>query len=214
MRSKSRVIIIMIWEILIFIAIIIGVIIPQFQNTNAFSIFNFFKSKLFPHKHNIEPGVGKSNNNNTSLSTTTTTTTTAVTTSSSSNRCDQSLWNHVYQSSRLQIVNRCITVSGIIESIRSEPDGDSHIRLKLDSQFTKLINLANIKDQFGDLVLEPICQHTVIQPNAFFACNDFHQNINIPPIGAHVKVTGSYVLDTWHGKWAEIHPVSSITSLP
>ena len=217
MRSKSRVII-MIWEILVFIAIIIGVIIPQFQNTNAFSIFDFFKSKLFPHKHNIEPSVEKSNNNNnnTSLSTTTTTTTTtAVTTSSSSsNRCDQSLWNHVYQSSRLQIVNRCITVSGVIESIRAEPDGDSHIRLKLDSQFTKLINLANIKDQFGDLVLEPICQHTVIQPNAFFACNDFHQNINIPPIGAHVKVTGSYVLDTWHNKWAEIHPVSSITSLP
>ena len=209
MRSKSRVII-MIWEISVFIAIIIGVIIPQFQNTNAFSIFDFFKSKLFPHKHNIEPGVGKSNNNNnTSLSTPTT----AVTTSSS-NRCDQSLWNHVYQSSRLQIVNRCITVSGVIESIRAEPDGDSHIRLNLDSQFTKLINLANIKDQFGDLVLEPICQHTVIQPNAFFACNDFHQNINIPPIRAHVKVTGSYVLDTWHNKWAEIHPVSSITSLP
>jgi hypothetical protein len=198
----------MIWEILVFIAIIIGVIIPQFQNTNAFSIFDFFKSKLFPHKHNIEPGVGKSNNN-TSLSTPTT-----AVKSSSSNQCDQSLWNHVYQSSRLQIVNRCITVSGIIESIRSEPDGDSHIRLKLDSQFTKLINLANIKDQFGDLVLEPICQHTVIQPNAFFACNDFHQNTNIPPTGTHVKVTGSYVLDTWHGKWAEIHPVSSITSLP
>ena len=211
MRSKSSVIIIMIWEILVFLAIIIGVIIPQFQNTNAFSIFDFFKNKLFPHKHNIEPSVEKSNNNNnnTSLSTTT-----AVTTSSSSNQCDQSLWNHVYQSSRLQIVNRCITVSGVIESIRAEPDGDSHIRLKLDSQFTELINLANIKDQFGDLVLEPICQHTVIQPNAFFACNDFHQNINIPPIGAHVKVTGSYVLDTWHGKWAEIHPVSSITSLP
>jgi hypothetical protein len=208
----------MISGILVFMAIILGVIIPLFQNANASSIFDFFKNKLFPHKHtyNIEPSVGKSNNNNNSNASLSTTTTTVVTppSPSSSNQCDQSLWNHVYQSSRLQIVNRCITVSGVIESIRAEPDGDSHIRLKLDPQFTKLINLANIKDQFGDLVLEPICQHTVIQPNAFFACNNFHQNINIPLTGTHVKVTGSYVLDSWHGKWAEIHPVTSITTLP
>ena len=60
--------------------------------------------------------------------------------------------------------------------------------------------------------MEPICQHSVIQPNAFFACIDFNQNINIPPIGNHVNVTGSYVLDTWHDKWAEIHPVTKYTA--
>ena len=42
-------------------------------------------------------------------------------------KCDDSLWNHVYNPSRLQIVDKCITVTGIIDSIRSEQDGDLHI---------------------------------------------------------------------------------------
>jgi hypothetical protein len=46
------------------------------------------------------------------------------------------------------------------------------------------------------------------------ACQDFHQNIVIPPIGSHVNITGSYVLDKEHGNWAEIHPVTSITKIP
>jgi hypothetical protein len=29
-----------------------------------------------------------------------------------------------------------------------------------------------------------------------------------------VEITGSYVLDKEHGEWAEIHPVTSITSIP
>jgi hypothetical protein len=57
---------------------------------------------------------------------------------------DQSLWNHVYNPSRLQIIDNCITVSGVIELKRIEPDGDYHIRLKLDPQFSRLINSANI----------------------------------------------------------------------
>jgi hypothetical protein len=183
------------------VAIILVGLIPYFQNASAFSIFEFFNRLLFPHTHLGPEVVGniKASNNASAVD--------------SPTKCDESLWNHVYQSSRLQILNRCITVSGVVESIRSETDGDSHIRVKLDSQFTYLINAANIKDQFGDLVVEPICQHSVIQPNAFFACIDFHQNINIPPIGTHVKVAGSYVLDTWHDKWAEIHPVTSILPL-
>ena len=47
-------------------------------------------------------------------------------------KCDDSLWNHVYNPSRLQIVDKCITVTGIIDSIRSEQDGDLHIRLNVD----------------------------------------------------------------------------------
>jgi hypothetical protein len=207
MKSKLRVI--FICEILLFVsAIIVNDTMPYFRSANAFSIFDSFKNKLFPNKQiNIEANITKSNNN-VSLSTA------ALTSPLSSNQCDQTLWKHVYQSSRLQVLNRCITVSGIIESNRAETDGDFHIQLKLDPQFTKLVNSANIKDQHGDLVVEPVCQHLVIQPNAFFACIGFHQKINIPPIGTHVKVTGSYVLDTWHGKWAEVHPVTTIIKLP
>jgi hypothetical protein len=50
----------------------------------------------------------------------------------SSGECDQSLWNHVYYPSDLQVVDPCKTVSGIIESKKVEKDGDYHIRLKAD----------------------------------------------------------------------------------
>jgi hypothetical protein len=125
-------------------------------------------------------------------------------------KCDDSLWNHVYNPSRLQIVDKCITVTGIIDSIRSERDGDLHIRLKLDPSHSHLVNQANQENQFGDLVLEPICIGKVTQATAISACQNFHQNIDIPPVGSHVRVTGSYVLDKEHGEWAEIHPVTTI----
>jgi hypothetical protein len=73
-----------------------------------------------------------------------------------------------------------------------------------------MINSANVNGQFGDLVLEPICQNPVTQPDAIAACQNFHQNLNIPPVGTHAMVTGSYVHDLDHGGWSEIHPVTSI----
>jgi hypothetical protein len=153
------------------------------------------------------------NSNNPSLLPTNPTIT-ATNTSTSGVQCDQSLWNHVYNPSRLQVVEPCKTVSGIIESKRVEADGDYHIRLKLDPEFANLVNAANVKGQFGDLVLEPICMNRVTQLDAISACQNFHQNIDIPAIGSHVQVTGSYVLDKEHGKWAEIHPVTSIIQIP
>jgi hypothetical protein len=135
--------------------------------------------------------------------------------STTAGQCDQSLWNHVYNPRRLQVVDQCKTVSGVIESKRVEADGDYHIRLKLDSQFADLVNQANVNGQLGDLVVEPICMNPVKQLDAISACQDFSQDIAIPPVGSHVQVTGSYVLDKEHGSWAEIHPVTSIiTNIP
>jgi hypothetical protein len=139
---------------------------------------------------------------------------TASTVSTSSNGCDQSLWNHIYNPTRLQVVDNCKSVTGVIESKRVEKDGDYHIRVKLDPQFSNLINSANIQNQFGDLVVEPICVNKVTQADAISACQNFHQNISIPPIGSHVNIIGSYVLDKEHGSWAELHPVTSITTIP
>ncbi|MFL6399205.1 MAG: hypothetical protein ACJ72J_06445, partial [Nitrososphaeraceae archaeon] len=95
-------------------------------------------------------------------------------------KCDKSLWNHVYNPQRLQVVSPCKSVLGIIESKRVEKDGDYHIRVKLDPPFSNLINSANIKNQFGDLVVEPICVNRVTQADAISACQNFHQNISIP----------------------------------
>jgi hypothetical protein len=131
--------------------------------------------------------------------------------SHSSNTCDQSIWDHIYHPSRLQVNDPCITVTGVIKSIKQERDGDLHVRVQLDPEFTNLLNDGNVAGQFGNLVVEPVCQGPVTQPDAVAACENFHQDINVPPVGTHVTVTGTYVLDLQHG-WMEIHPVTTIAS--
>jgi hypothetical protein len=133
---------------------------------------------------------------------------------SSSGQCDQTLWNHIYNPTRLQVVEPCKTVTGTVDTVRIEQDGDFHIRLRVDPQYAGMIKSANVNGQFGDLVLEPICQNPVTQPDAIAACDNFHQNINIPQVGTHVTVTGSYVHDLDHGGWSEIHPVTSVIESP
>jgi len=123
--------------------------------------------------------------------------------------CNQTLWNHVYHQWRLNIVDPCITASGVIDAARNESDGDVHILVNLDPQFVNLTNQANQDHQAGDLVVEPICHKPPTQTSAIPACANFHQNLRIPAIGTHVNITGSYVLDNDHFGWAEIHPVKT-----
>ncbi len=127
--------------------------------------------------------------------------------------CDTSLWTHVYHPNRLRVIDPCVTVTGVIEGIRPEADGDFHILVRLDPQYEDMINQGNIDHQHGDLVVEPICEHDVTQLDALAACSNFSSNIEIPPVGTNVTVTGSYVLDTQHYDWAEIHPATSITTV-
>jgi len=129
-------------------------------------------------------------------------------TPSPSPSCDAQLWDHVYHPDRLQVIDRCKTVTGTVDRVRLEPDGDTHIDLAVADR--SLINQANITYQHGDLVLEQICQGTVTQADAVAACQGVPHDQAIPRTGDHVTVTGSYVLDKAHG-WMEIHPVTSIT---
>lgn len=122
--------------------------------------------------------------------------------------------SHVYHPDRLQVLQPCITVSGLIDFERKEADGDYHIGLKLDPQYASLVNACNATclngAEHGDLVLEPVCELPVTQADAVSACVSYHNPIVVPPVGAHVTVTGAYVLDLDHG-WTEIHPVMTIT---
>lgn len=127
--------------------------------------------------------------------------------SGTSGDCDPSLWDHVYNPARLQVIEQCKTVSGVVDVVNTEADGDIHIRLTQDPQFKDLLNDKNISEQHGDLVLEPVCQRRVTQKDAIAACQGFTKFLTIPRPGTHVFVTGSYVLDTAHG-WREIHPVT------
>ena len=123
--------------------------------------------------------------------------------------CDNSLWNHVYHSYRLIIHDTCTYITGTVDHLIYEADGDIHIRVNVDTVFKSWLNSGNIANQYGDMVVEPICATTVTQADAVSSCQGFVNTVYIPNVGEHVKVTGSYVTDNDHG-WNEIHPITSI----
>jgi hypothetical protein len=143
---------------------------------------------------------------------------------SSSTGCDATLWDHVYNPERLIVKQKCISVTGTIvdatngrrsDGVRKEADGDTHGWLKVDPQFKNLLNAGNISDEGGNLVFEIVCKFKVTQEDAKAACPlSYHTPVQLPAIGSHVQIVGSYVQDTFHAKWMEIHPVSDITVIP
>lgn len=140
--------------------------------------------------------------------------------------CDASLWNHVYHSYRLIVKQQCIAVTGTIvdatanqkahqpDGVRHEPDGDIHGWLKVDPEFENLLNAGNASDEGGNLVFEIVCRLPVRQQDARAACQNYTDSVSLPPVGSHVRIIGSYVQDTFHAQWMEIHPVTSITVIP
>ena len=133
----------------------------------------------------------------------------------------------VYISSRLQLLDRCETVSGTVDCLKLEPDGDYHVRLRLDPQFTSLLRPANGLQICGGqpgphLVVEIIPQHP---QGILFRTNNADAggfvDPRVPSPGEHITATGPYVIDTnslhrilYQGRpaenWAEIHPVWAI----
>jgi hypothetical protein len=64
-------------------------------------------------------------------------------------QCDQSLWQYVYNPGRLQVLDPCISVTGSVEEVRKEADGDVHILFRLDQQFESLLNEKNVSRLSG-----------------------------------------------------------------
>jgi hypothetical protein len=136
--------------------------------------------------------------------------------------CDASLWKHVYNPQRLVVKQPCISVTGTIvdatasrkhpseDGVRHEGDGDTHGWLKVDPLFRNLLNAGNKSDEGGNLVFEVICKFRVTQEDAVAACKNFVSDVVIPPVGSHVRITGTLVQDMEHAKWMEIHPVTKI----
>jgi len=124
-------------------------------------------------------------------------------------QCDQNLWQFVYHPNRLQVLNPCLSVTGAVDEVRQEPDGDLHVRFRLDQQFASLLNEKNISSQQGDLVLEPICQLHVTQADAVAPCKPYSGPFFQPQVGQRYLVWGAHVNDAEHG-WNELHPITSM----
>jgi len=121
-----------------------------------------------------------------------------------------SIESHIYNPDRLVVYKNCVTVSGIVDRVIVENDGDYHIRLRLDPPYRNLTNNVNNEQQYGDLVLEIVCANTVYQQDAIDACQNYTSHVTVPQENHHIVATGPYVLDIDHG-WTEIHPVFSLT---
>jgi hypothetical protein len=120
---------------------------------------------------------------------------------------------NVYRPSRLVLLERCVTATGTVLSVRAEPDGDLHIQLRLDAGQEALLNRGNLAEQSGALVVEIICFGTVTQSDAIDACANYSGIITPPSAGSRVAITGPHVLDTAHD-WMEIHPVYEWHAMP
>jgi hypothetical protein len=115
---------------------------------------------------------------------------------------------YVYSPDRLTVKAACLRVTGHIDAIREEADGDLHILLKLDAPYRALLTPANQGRELGDLVVEPICVHNVTQASAVAACKANPDPLqDLPHSGMDVWMEGRYVLDIEHGCWAELHPL-------
>ncbi|GAC1424619.1 MAG: hypothetical protein NVS1B13_15860 [Flavisolibacter sp.] len=126
--------------------------------------------------------------------------------------CNQHYWSYVYNPARLEIVDKCKTVTGIIEESSPNEDGDQHMLLRLDKGQEHLVNEKNLNKKQGDLVIEAVCANKVLRRKVGNTCEGYINKILIPQVGQHVSVTGSYVIDS-HNGWAEIHPIMKLKIL-
>lgn len=116
---------------------------------------------------------------------------------------------YVYHPYRLAVQAACIRVTGVIQAVRQEADGDFHILLALDPQYAYLLTPANQGVELGDLVVEPICVRSVTQTDAIAICASDPDPLPppYPVVGGRVWMEGRYVFDLDHAGWAEVHPL-------
>lgn len=126
--------------------------------------------------------------------------------------CDSVKWQYVYDAARLQVLQRCKVVTGVIAERNADEDGDEHMLLKLDKGQKELLLKKNYSKKEGNLVIEVVCVNTITRKRAKGACTGYVNNVLLPGVGDHVRVWGSYVMDA-HNGWSEIHPVSKIEKM-
>jgi hypothetical protein len=133
----------------------------------------------------------------------------------------------VYLPFRLHVKKRCVTVSGRVDCVRKEPDGDAHIELHVSRRYRHLLTPAGMYQRCAGhpgphMLVEIIPQHSELPFPSNSADRARFVTPKAPKPGERVRVTGPYVLDTnalhdliYPGKqvanWAEIHPAWNVT---
>lgn len=125
-------------------------------------------------------------------------------------QCDASLWPHVYERERLQVIEPCTAVEGRVVTTFRNADGDLHIGLDPDDKH--LMNLMNATHGRRTLIVEIVCEHDATHSNAKAACGSYRSTATVPKAGDRIRVTGAYVTERDNG-WNEIHPVTRIDLL-
>lgn len=96
---------------------------------------------------------------------------------------------------RYQVIRPSLSAEGRVTRVSVMPDGKVRILMRPDPKYMRLIGERNVDLVGGNLVV------TVVPVD--------RGSVPVPPVGARVRVTGAYVLDTTHG-WRAIEPVRQI----
>jgi hypothetical protein len=135
-------------------------------------------------------------------------------------RCRSEPLAGVHDPTRLKILQACATFVGtVVSAPKLNPsDRDVTFNASPDPAYASMLNDKNRKG--GALHIEvipmdqPGCKSGQQITNAegdLGVCSG--ANVVFPPLGAHVRVTGAHVYDSWVG-WNEIHPVWKVEILP
>jgi hypothetical protein len=100
--------------------------------------------------------------------------------------------------------------------VRFPADGDAVMALTLDKPYSNMVTVGNFNDKMkGGIWVELICQKpmnlTTVEPFKIGSCKGYNGPVfNLPKLGDHLTVTGTYIIDVREGGHAEIHPTSRV----
>jgi hypothetical protein len=144
----------------------------------------------------------------------------AATVAAAASGCPADPLAGVHDPQRLKVLTPCATFMGTVSRAPklNASDGDVTFNAKADAGYESMLNGKNLSE--GGLHIEIVPRDqagcTPGQPVKGSAGNlgtCSGANVAYPPLGAHVRVTGTWVMDTWVG-WNEIHPVASVEIIP